>query len=252
MKLAFKKLGSGRPMIILHGLFGSSDNWQTFGKKIADDFEVYLVDQRNHGRSPHSQEMSYDLMAEDLSKLFQDENIEEAIVLGHSMGGKTAMRFAQLFPEKVEQLVVADMGIKSYSPHHEEILDAIKAIDLEKLDSRGDADMAMMKMVPEFGVRQFILKNLYRKDKNTFGWRLNYRVLDAKMDAIVAALPKEKAEVPTLFIRGGESDYILESDEASIKKVFPRAEFATLPVGHWVHAADPEGFYKLLINFVTR
>lgn len=252
MKLAFKKMGKGPAMVILHGLFGASDNWQTLGRRFADDFEVYLVDQRNHGHSPHSEIFSYEVMAQDLKALFVDEKIAEAIVIGHSMGGKTAMRFAQLFPERVKRLVVADMGIKAYRPHHQDILDAFSALDLKNLESRKDAESEMEKRIPDFGVRQFILKNLYRKSKTEFAWRVNYPVLEAKMDEILKELPHTAVSVPTLFISGSKSNYIRTEDHADIREVFPRAEFAELPAGHWLHAEDPDGFYENVMRFVTK
>lgn len=252
MKLAFKKMGAGRPMIILHGLFGSSDNWQTIGRKFAEDFEVFLVDQRNHGHSPHSEVFSYDVMAQDLKSFCVDEGIQKAILIGHSMGGKTAMRFAQLFPEKVEKLVVVDMGIKSYEPHHQDILAAFHALDLPNLESRSDAEEEMESRIPDFGVRQFILKNLYRKTKTEFGWRVNYKVLEAKMDEILKELPERSVSVPTLFISGAKSNYIQPEDHSEIRKIFPEAEFTELPTGHWVHAEDPKGFFTKVKKFVTQ
>lgn len=252
MKLAFKKMGSGKPMIILHGLFGSSDNWQTIGRKFADDFEVYLVDQRNHGHSPHSEVFSYDVMAQDLRSFFVDEGIQKAILLGHSMGGKTAMRFAQLFPEKVEKLVVVDMGVKSYEPHHHDILAAFHALDLVNLESRSEAEEEMKSRIPNFSVRQFILKNLYRKSKTEFGWRVNFKVIEARMDEILKELPEKVVSVPTLFISGAKSNYIVPADYSEIRKIFTDSKFTELPTGHWVHAEDPEGFYTKVKNFVTQ
>lgn len=250
MKLAFNQMGSGDPIIILHGLFGSSDNWQTLGKKIAEKYSVYLIDQRNHGRSIHSDDFNYELLAEDINEFMTAEGLQSAVVVGHSMGGKTAMRFSQKYPEKVDKLVVADMGIKQYEPHHQKILEALHALDLETLESRKDADDQMAAYIPDFGTRQFILKNLYRKGKESFAWRINFPVLEDRMDEILAAIPEEKVQVPALFIRGEKSDYIPEADFDSIKALFPQATFVGLDVGHWVHAEDPEGFYKVLMDFI--
>lgn len=251
MKLAFKKMGEGPAMIILHGLFGSADNWQTLGRKFADDFEVFLVDQRNHGHSPHSNVFSYEVMAQDLKSFCVDEGIERAILIGHSMGGKTAMRFAQLYPEKIEKLIVVDMGVKSYEPHHQDIIEAFRALDLAELERRSDAEKQMKARIPEFGVRQFILKNLYRKSKTEFAWRVNFEVLDAKMDEILASLPEKPVSLPTLFIRGEKSNYIKPGDYPEIRKIFTEAKFEQLPTAHWVHAEDPDGFYEKVMNFVT-
>jgi len=252
MKLAFKEMGSGQPLIILHGLFGSSDNWQTLGKRFAEDFHVYLVDQRNHGRSPHSEVFNYDVMARDLKDFIIEQNLEKAHFLGHSMGGKTAMRFAQLFPEKVDKLIVADMGVKEYPAHHQKILEAFHSLELNTLDSRKDADKAIAHLIPEFGVRQFILKNLYRKNKEEFGWRVNFQVLEREMDNILAPLPKTAVDVPALFVHGSKSDYIRDEDKGDIQRIFSKAEFAELPAGHWLHAEVPDEFYAEVKNFVTK
>lgn len=251
MKLEFKKMGSGEPLVILHGLFGSSDNWQTLGRQFAENFTVYLVDQRNHGHSPHSDEFSYEIMADDLSTLFSDEGIAKAIIIGHSMGGKTAMRFAQIYPDKLEKLIVVDMGIKSYTSEHDDIIAAFHALDLPNLESRKDAETEMEKLIPNFTVRQFLLKNLYRKTKTEFAWRVNFPVMEEKMDEILAALPNGVFDKPTLFIYGTKSNYITEDDFDAIRSVFPKAEFASLPTGHWIHAEDPEGFYKIVMKSVT-
>jgi len=252
MKLAFKQMGAGEPLIILHGLFGSSDNWQTLGKRFAEDFRVYLVDQRNHGRSPHSEVFSYDVMARDLKDFMTDQNLKKAHLLGHSMGGKTVMRFAQLFPEKVNKLVVADMGVKEYPAHHQKILEAFHSLDLPSLESRRDADKAISHLIPEFGVRQFILKNLYRKNKDEFGWRVNFQAMEQEMDNILAPLPKTSADVNALFIYGMKSDYVKEEDRGEILNIFPGAEFAGLSAGHWIHAEVPDEFYDEVKKFVTK
>lgn len=252
MKLAFKKMGEGQPLIILHGLFGSSDNWQTLGKRFAEDFQVYLVDQRNHGRSPHSELFNYDVMARDLKDFTIEQNIGEAYVLGHSMGGKTAMRFAQLYPEKVNKLVVADMGVKEYPAHHQKILEAFHSLELNALSSRKDADEAISHLIPEFGIRQFILKNLYRKNKEEFSWRVNFQVLEREMDNILAPLPDNRVDVPALFLHGSKSDYVKEEDKGEIQRIFTKSEFAELPAGHWLHAEVPDEFYDEVKKFVTK
>jgi pimeloyl-ACP methyl ester carboxylesterase len=251
MKLFFNQMGSGHPIVILHGLFGSSDNWQTLGKQIAETHSVYLVDQRNHGRSPHSDAFNYDLLAQDLKETLDEEGLDKVTLVGHSMGGKAAMRFAQLFPSQIDKLVVVDMGVKRYQPHHQLILKALHAVDLDTLGSRNDAEEAMKPFISDFGVRQFLLKNLYRKEKNTFAWRINFPVLEEKMDEILAPLPPGRTECETLFVRGTKSDYIVPEDFMEIQEFFPFSKFAELPVGHWVHAEDPDGFLKILMDFVT-
>ncbi len=251
MKLHYQKLGEGHPLIILHGLFGSADNWLTFAKSIADTYTVYLVDLRNHGRSPHSDDFSYELMAGDLAELMDAEGIDKASIVGHSMGGKTTMTFARLFPERVNRIVVVDIGVKSYPPHHQTILAGLRSIDADKLQSRGEAEDAMKAHIHDFGVRQFLLKSLYRKDKKQFGWRINIPVLEGKMPEILKAMEETEVDVPALFIAGSKSDYVKEGDKAAILAIFPKAEFAVLPTGHWVHAEDPAGLEEILRNFVT-
>jgi len=252
MKLAFKKMGSGEPLIILHGLFGSSDNWQTLGKQFAEDFSVYLVDQRNHGRSPHSDVFNYHLLAEDLNQFMEEHGIDGATLIGHSMGGKTVMRFAQLFPEKVKKIVVADMGVKAYSPHHHEVLRAFHAINPDTLDSRSEAEERIEPIIPEFGVRQFLLKNLYRKKEGGYGLRVNYQVMESEMDRILEELPSDSSDAEALFIRGVKSNYVPDSDFDQIRSIFPKAEFADLQAGHWLHAEKPEEFYAEVKKFVTK
>lgn len=251
MKLFFQKYGEGKPLIILHGLFGSSDNWLTLGKKLAQDCAVYLVDQRNHGRSPHSEEMNYNLMAEDLHRFIEREELKSPVIIGHSMGGKTAMRYAQRFPGKTDKIAVIDIGVKAYEPHHGPVLKALKAVKPETLTSRKDAEEQMKPHMSDLGVRQFLLKSLYRKDRETFAWRINIPVLEAAMPQILAALPDEPSDVPALFVAGTKSDYIRAEDHEGIKKMFTSAEFAELPAGHWVHAEDPDGLEALLRKFVT-
>lgn len=252
MKLAFRQMGSGEPLIILHGLFGSSDNWQTLGKQFAEDFSVYLVDQRNHGRSPHSDDFDYDLLAADLNEFMEENGMDEATLIGHSMGGKTVMRFAQLFPEKVKKIVVADMGVKAYAPHHQEVLRAFYAIDPDTLKSRSEAEQRIEPIIPEFGVRQFLLKNLYRKKEGGYGIRVNFRVMESEMDRILEALPTERSEVEALFIRGVKSNYVPNTDFDQIRSTFPNAEFADLQAGHWLHAEKPKEFYSEVRKFVTK
>ncbi len=253
MELYFKKLGQGKPLIILHGLFGSSDNWQTHAKKLAEYFEVYLVDQRNHGRSEWSDAFSYEIMAEDVRELIEKEGIEDFILMGHSMGGKTAMHYAQKYPEDIAKMIIVDMGIKAYPIHHDVILDGLKSIDLSKIDSRSLADEQLGKYIDNFAIRQFLLKNLYWKEKGQLAWRINIPVLERELHQIVTALPEKEVMIETLFMRGGQSNYILESDYESIRKVFPLAVFHEIPkAGHWIHAEAPQEFIHEVLGFSLR
>lgn len=253
-ELNFRKLGDqGEPLIILHGLFGSSDNWQSLGKQWAEDFQVYLIDQRNHGRSEHTLVHGYESMAEDLDSFMDENEIEAAHILGHSMGGKTAMRFAQMFEERVLSLIVADMGIKEYSPQHDHILEALNDIDPSNLKSRSEAEESLRKDLKIEGVVQFLLKNLYRRKEGGYNWRFNLPVLEASMSDILEELPPVSVDKPTLFIRGSESNYVNDEDWSEIKNLFPQAHLETLEkAGHWLHADQPDKFYKLVGNFLLK
>lgn len=252
MKLAHKLFGDGPALIILHGLFGSSDNWQTLGRRFAEDFSVYLPDQRNHGHSPHSDEFDYDVMADDLQEFMDEYNIRTATLIGHSMGGKTAMRMAQKYPDRVEKLVVADMGVRSYDPHHDDVLEAFHALRPETLESRKEAEDRIENILPDFGVRQFLLKNLYRKKEGGYGVRVNFSVIEDNMDAVLEAIPKKEVRIPALFIRGSKSNYIRPEDMDGIRRIFPEAEFTEIDAGHWLHADDPDAFYEKVMEFETK
>ncbi|RMG83613.1 MAG: alpha/beta fold hydrolase [Bacteroidetes bacterium] len=252
MKLNYKKLGSGEPLIILHGLMGMLDNWLTPAKKLAEHFEVFLVDQRNHGHSPHSEEFNYQVMMEDLLEFFDDVNLLEAHILGHSMGGKTAMKFAQNYPEYVTKLIVADIAPKKYPVHHQLILQGLRAIDLNKVSSRKEADEILSQYVPEFAVRQFLLKNLYWKEKNKLAWRFNLDAIEKNIELIGEEINDRIFEKPALFLKGEKSDYITEEDYEMIKMLFPQSSIQVIPnAGHWLHAEQPELFIKAVIDFLN-
>ena len=250
MKLHYRKYGEGQPIVILHGLFGSSDNWQTLGKKFAENFEVYLVDQRNHGHSPKSNEFNYQLLSDDLYKLITYLELENIILIGHSMGGKTVMTFTQQHPEFIEKLIVVDIGPKAYPMHHKIILEGLNSLDLSSIKSRGQADKQLSQYIEDVGVKQFLLKNLYWVEKGQLGWRINIPVLEEKMPDIIAAIPDEIVGTPTLFIRGEKSNYIIEDDFQNIYDQFPSSEIETIyDAGHWVHAENPFSFYNMVMDF---
>jgi pimeloyl-ACP methyl ester carboxylesterase len=250
MDLNYKKYGEGKAFVILHGLFGSSDNWHTHGKKLAEYFEVYLVDQRNHGDSGWSDEFSYDLMAEDLHEFIQKHDLKDIILMGHSMGGKTAMRYAQMYPENIEKLIVVDMGVKEYPISHDGIIDGLKSLDLQVITSRSQANKRLAEYIGSSAIRQFLLKNLNREDQDKFSWKINLSVLDNKLSEIVCSLPKKETLIETLFIAGGQSDYVLPEDHDDIRKYFPLADFYTIEsAGHWIHAEAPEEFMEEVLGF---
>lgn len=253
MKLHFREMGEGQPLMILHGLFGFSDNWQTHGKKLSEYFRVILVDLRNHGHSDWSDEFSYDLMAEDVNELVEELKLEDLILVGHSMGGKTAMRFAQLYEDKLEKLVVVDMGIKGYPMHHQHILAGIHSVDVENNKTRRQAQEQMSAHIDSEGVMQFLLKNLFWKEKGKLAWRMNVDVLEREMPVILGPLSEGEVMISTLFIRGELSNYVMDEDIDSIEEQFPDSDVFTIAnSGHWVHAEAPAEFLDALLSFALR
>lgn len=253
MKLHFRALGEGQPLIILHGVFGSSDNWQTLGKVFADHFKVYLVDMRNHGNSPHSDDFNYTLMMEDVIKLMDDEGLDKASILGHSMGGKVAMHLATHYSKRVSKLIVVDIAPKYYAPHHQQIFEAFHSVDLSSLESRKDAEDQMAKVISNIGVRLFILKNLYRDKDGNFSWKLNVNAIEKAIEEVGSSIEDGVSfDGDTLFIAGGKSDYIKPDDHSMIKSYFPKAKIETvLKAGHWVHAEQPDELSQLVMTFMA-
>lgn len=253
MKLHSLILGEGEPLIILHGFLGMSDNWKTLGKKFAEEgFQVHLIDQRNHGKSPHSEEFSYELMANDVVEYCNDQDLREVVLLGHSMGGKTAMLLACENQDMVKKLIVVDIAPKYYAPHHQQILKGLTALDEANLTSRGEAEDFLEDYIPETGVRLFLLKNLYWKTKEKLSLRINLDVLKANIEQVGRALPQEAVyEGPVLFINGELSNYITKEEEPLIRQHFPEAKIETIAKsGHWVHAENMKDFYEAVIRFV--
>lgn len=258
MDLFYRRYGieGNQPLIILHGLFGISDNWVTFGRRIADEgFDVIIPDQRNHGHSPHSDNFNYLALTDDLFDLIEKLNLKNIMVIGHSMGGKVAMRFTLENQQMVSKLLVVDISLKAYGdrPHHRNIIESMQAIDFETVTSRSEVEEILAHRVDSIRIRQFLMKNLYWKDKNTLDWRINLdgiaRNLSEMFDAIETNILFSK---PTLFIRGGLSDYILPEDYPKIRANFLRAEIITIEdASHWVHAEAAEQFYQLASGFLT-
>lgn len=255
MILHHQILGNEHPaessVVILHGIFGTSDNWQTFGKALAKHHQVILIDQRNHGQSPHSAEFNYPAMADDLKTFLEEQQLPRSVVLGHSMGGKTAMFFAVQYPELLSKLIVVDIAPRAYPVHHQTILDAFAAVEIDQIQSRKEAEEQMKPLVPEKGIRQFLLKNLQRTDDG-FSWKLNLPVIRDNIEAVgVAVTDDNPVEVPALFVRGANSDYIKPKDETLINRIFPNAQIATVEgAGHWVHAEQPDTLLKIVTNFL--
>lgn len=255
MKLYSRILGEGgQPLVVLHGLFGMSDNWQTHGKAWAEGgYEVHLLDLRNHGQSPHSAEHNYQIMADDVLEYFDQHQIKSALVLGHSMGGKVAMLFASQQPDRTEKLIVVDIAPKGYPVHHDEIIQALRALDFSVIKSRGAADEMLSKYLTMPSIRQFLLKSLYWKTKDQLALRFNLDAIENNIQMVgepLAALAYYDA--PTLFIRGALSNYIKDSDFGLIHQHFPQAKVVTITnAGHWVHAEQAETFATEIANFLN-
>lgn len=253
MKLHSTIIGEGKPLLILHGFLGMSDNWKTLGNEFAEaGYEVHLIDQRNHGRSPHSDVFNYTELAKDVKEYIEDRDLKNVILIGHSMGGKTAMTTASLFPQLLEKLVVVDIAPKYYAPHHQEILKGLAAVDETTLNSRGEADEILADYVPEQAVRMFLLKNLFWKEKKKLGLRMNLSVLAREIEELGQALPdKYSYSGPTLFIKGERSNYITSEDKGLIEKHFSNASIVSIPnAGHWVHAENKDDFYEEVMRFI--
>ena len=251
MKLNFRTIGEGKPVLVMHGVFGSADNWQTVGKELAAKYKVYLIDLRNHGLSPHDDAMNYLVMSDDLRELCENEQIDTCQVVGHSMGGKVAMYFACRFPQLVEQLVVVDIAPRYYVPHHQTIFKAFSAADLPTLSSRKEADQRLSDVVEDFGTRQFILKNLQRSSDG-FSWKLNLQAIQQHIEDLGQGLPADyRFDGQTLFVRGTQSDYISDADTDLIKGHFPMASIADIEAGHWIHAERPREMLQALMGFLS-
>jgi len=267
MKLFFRKYGeAGPPLIIVHGLYGSGDNWVNIARELAHRFEVYVVDQRNHGQSPHSEVHDYGVMREDLREFMDDQGIDRAVLIGHSMGGKTIMSFAAEWPERVASLISVDIAPKTYSnlalasrkaPNHSGMIDALLALDVQNAESREELDLALRPRIGSSRIRSFLLKNVRRDSSGKFSWRINLEALNNNLDKIFEGIDASNIPVggitgfPVLFISGAESDYIQPQDHLLIRSLFPVAEIVTIPgAGHWVHAEQPALLVKTIKYFL--
>ena len=246
-------IGEGKPFVILHGFLGMSDNWKTLGVQFSKlGYQVHLVDQRNHGRSFHDDEFNYEALAKDLKQYCEENNLSDIVLLGHSMGGKTAMLFAAEYPELVSKLIVADISPRFYPVHHDAILDGLSALNFNEIKTRGEADKALSHYVTDIGTRMFLLKNLYWIEKGKLALRINLEVLKNEVGEVGESLPSyARFENDTLFLRGDRSEYIGVGDESIIKNHFPKAAIITISnAGHWLHAENPKEFYEAVINFI--
>lgn len=247
-------IGEGKPLLIIHGLFGMSDNWKTLGTRFgAQGFRVHLIDMRNHGKSFHSDVFDYEAMADDVFRYCQLNDLEKISIIGHSMGGKAIMFFAATYPEIITKMIVADIGPKYYAPHHQTILKALNAVDFSAITTRNEVEEVLKKYISDFGTLQFLLKNLFWKSPNQLAFRFNLETITDKISNVGAALPENVVvNLQTLFLRGGNSDYIQEDDYQSIQKQFPNSQFETISnVGHWLHAENPDLFFEISNRFLN-
>lgn len=256
MQLHHQSLGQGQPLILLHGLFGSSDNWGAVAKHFSQHYQVISVDLRNHGKSPHSASQCYADMADDLLELCDTQSLDRIHLLGHSLGGKVAMQFATRHPDRVEKLIIVDMAMRAYADAHMHLIDAMMAIDLSTLQSRSEVDKALSSAIPLVMVRQFLLMNLIKSDTNasesSLAWRINLAALKANYPNLQQAVCENAHyEKSCLFIRGEHSDYVQDADIAQIKTHFTNAQFTSLPTGHWVHAEQPQAFIEVVDSFLA-
>ncbi|MFC2115249.1 alpha/beta fold hydrolase [Bacteroidota bacterium] len=266
MELNYKKLGEGPPLIIVHGLYGCSDNWLSVGKALADQYTVYLLDQRNHGKSPHSKIHDYTSMRNDLVEFMDRHELSRAVLIGHSMGGKTVMFLAEAFPERIEALIVIDIAPTAYYSGrdegqlsvHEKIMDSMLAVDFKRVKKREDVDDQLARTIDSPRIRSFLLKNVSRSDEAGFYWNLNIPVLQQSLPKILDGLDAEKysggeeiAGFPVLFIRGEKSEYITDEDIQVIQQIFPMARVTTIPgAGHWLHVEQSALLVKTIRYFL--
>lgn len=251
MKLHFQEYGEGPPLIILHGLFGMLDNWHTVSRILGERFRVYALDQRNHGRSPHSVEFNYPVMAADVRDFIAEHNLPTCFLLGHSMGGKTAMWTALSYPQLIERLVVIDISTRAYPSLHDSILDALDSVPLSDMKSRQDVDHALSAQIAEAPVRQFLMKNLARREDGAFRWKMNLPVISSQYGEIMKGVDIDAVySKPTLFVRSRRSSYISDRDTVEIRKFFPSSTFVDFDTGHWVHAEAPGQLTTTVAEFL--
>lgn len=254
MKLFYHTLGEGPPLVILHGLFGISDNWMTIGKELAHKYRVIIPDLRNHGRSSHAEAFGYFPMMEDLLEMLEELEIKSVILLGHSMGGKLAMHFAVQYPEMVQKLIVVDISPRQTRVRqtHLRMLHAMNSIDFNQIKSRQEVELILADYIETEALRLFVMKNLIRIDRTRLAWRINLGAIERNIDEIMEGLPAGSGCAhPTLFISGGDSDYITGDDMPVIRMMFPHHQMVTIPeAGHWIHADQPEKFMLRLQEFL--
>jgi esterase len=240
------------PLVILHGLFGSGENWRSIARLLADQFHVIVLDLRNHGQSGHAAEMSYEQLATDVAQTLEAMEISSASVLGHSMGGKTAMHLALHHPALVQRLIVVDIAPRAYRPGHLHIIEGMSNLDLQQVRSRKEALQQLEKNIPDRRILLFLIKNLVQENAG-HRWKVNLNGIRDNYALIIGGIESfDPYEGPVLFIRGSESDYVSDTDLETARAYFPDADFVTLEGGHWIHVDDPEGFVEAVRTFVSQ
>ena len=256
MKLFYRHYGEGQPVIILHGILGISDNWVTIGRRLAEKFEVFIPDQRNHGQSPHSDTFSYYALVDDLFEFIEDHQLSKPILIGHSMGGKVAMNYTLEHPHRIDKLIVVDISVRNYPARrqHLDIMDAMLSVDFDQLFTREEIEKIISEKIKSASIAGFIMKNLYRIGKNRLAWRLNLKSIYQNIENVFEGVDLPyTSDIPTLFIKGGASDYILEEDVPLILQKFPNAIFKTIEnASHWVHADAPDELCKAFSEFLRK
>ncbi|MHB8261381.1 MAG: alpha/beta fold hydrolase [Bacteroidia bacterium] len=255
MQLAYRKYGKGQPLLILHGLFGQSDNWHTLATRFGNvGFEVYTIDLRNHGLSPHSEVWNYEVMADDIKEFIDSHHLQNPILMGHSMGGKAAMFFALKYDDILNKLIVVDMSPRTYEPQHDVVLEGLNAVDFSKINTRKEAEATLSEYIADMGTKQFLLKNLYSPLRGAGGlnWRFNLPVITKNIRELIVPVPSLTSHVNTLFLRGEKSNYITaERDADEIASRFPTYKLQTIAnAAHWLHAEQPDAFYEAVMGFI--
>jgi esterase len=250
-KLYYKQQGSGPPLLILHGLFGSLDNWQSFARDLAGEFTVVTPDLRNHGKSFHHPDISYPLMADDVSDLIATLGIAPCGIIGHSMGGKVAMELLIHNDNAVSRTMVLDIANRTYPPVHLPLLEAMRGLKLEEMETRGDIDSGLAKSIPDPAIRRFLLKNVDREPGGRFAWKLNLDALFNNYERIAGGVHLHHPMANDIcFVRGSLSNYLGPEDVASLKAIFPAARFNTIEgAGHWIHADQPKKLLEMVRSF---
>jgi esterase len=255
LDLHFSRAGSGPPLLVLHGLFGSGKNWHSHVRRLAGNFEVFCIDLRNHGQSFHADEMNYPLMAEDVARLMDRLGLDGCRILGHSMGGKVAMTLAIQRPALLSRMIVADIAPIAYHHHYDDLIEPIRALELDSFESRTQIDHALRPHISEDQLRAFLLQNLARSESG-WSWRVNWPVIQREMESLTEFDPPTSdwvVDLPTLFIRGGNSGYVGSAEIDVIERHFSNVEIATIEgAGHWLHAENPIEFARLALDFLGR